>query len=312
MNQDFPFKDNPVPIMHSVGDLKDFLVRFEGRYFCLYLAYKDDDGWQKSTSRQYMNQVVSNLIYLPVNIQKDDHNSLRQIYEISEQSPRIVAINQTQPHKSNPVLMNWFKGKVNVPTNVDAIIKDETGKLKPYDLNGASFVGWFTHEVTGFENKTVIVVGIGGVGEPIVRRIVKDKPLRLFMIDPANKSYLVGEFEASTRAIGYFSDFEKVNAMLDLEQIILINAAGKEGASDQTGVYELLEKYKNRHYIFVDLRPQLKIDIVEKAKELGWQAYTGYGMNARNDYELLSKIVELINTVPPSFDEFKMLVAKYS
>lgn len=312
MNQPYPFKSQSIPVCNSIHELNEFLVSYSDYSFCLYLAYKDEVGWQKSTSRQYMNQVLPDLIYLPVNIQKDDYDSLRKVYEISEQSSQIVAINQTQPHKSNPVLMNWFKDEANVPANVDAIIKDESGKLKPYDLNGGSFVGWFTDEVARFEDKTVIVVGIGGVGEPIVRRIVKDNPLRLFMIDPANKSYLVEEFEAPIGMIHYFPDFEKVNLIPDLEQIILINAAGKEGANNQTGVYELLEKYKDRNYVFVDLRPHLEIDIVEKAKELGWQAYTGYGMNARNDYELLSKIAELISATPPTFEEFKYLVADAS
>jgi shikimate 5-dehydrogenase len=312
MKQHLPFKNKLMPVVSTVKDLKDFLKGYEEYFFCLYLANKDREDWQKSTSRRYMNQVLPGLIYLPVNIQKDDYDSLRQVYKISEQSPQIIAINQTQPHKSNPVTMDWFKDEPNLPANIDAIVKDKSGKLKPFDLNGPSFVGWFTDEVTSFEDKTVIVVGIGGVGEPIVRRIVKDKPLRLFMIDPANKSYLVEEFEAPIGMIHYFPDFEKVNLLPDLEQIILINAAGKEGASDQTGVYGLLEKYRDRNYFFVDLRPHLEIEIVEKAKELGWQAYTGYGMNARNDYELLSKIAELINVTPPTFEDFKQVVKSAS
>lgn len=312
MNKELPFNDVLIPVISSVSDLKEILREYEDYSFCLYLAYKDEEGWQKSTSRRYMNQVLPGFIYLPVNIQKNDYDSLRQVYELSEQSPQIVAINQTQPHKSNPVLMDWFKDEPDLPTNIDAMVKGGSGKLKPYDLNGASFVGWFTDEVASFEDKTVIIVGVGGVGEPIVRRIVKDKPLRLFMIDPANKSYLVEEFEAPLGMIHYYPDSEKVGLIPDLEQIILINAAGKEGAKDQTGVYGLLEKYKDRKYIFVDLRPHLEIDVVEKAKELGWKAYTGYGMNARNDHELLSKIAELLDASPPSFEDFKQLVVDAS
>ena len=58
--------------------------------------------------------------------------------------------------------------------------------------------------------------------------------------------------------------------------------------------------------------PHLEIDIVNKAKNLGWKVYTGHGMNARNDYSLLTKISELIGIVPMSFNKFKKLVAKAS
>ena len=44
------------------------------------------------------------------------------------------------------------------------------------------------------------------------------------------------------------------------------------------------------NYIFVDLRPQLDIEIVNVAKEFGWNAYAGFCMNSRNDYVLLKKI----------------------
>lgn len=310
MGGNLPFHNNLVPVIESVDELREFLKSYPDSKFCLYLAYKDTEGWQKSTSRRYMNQVLPGFIYLPVNIQKDDHESLRQIYELSDQSSQIVAINQTQPHKSNPVLMDWFKSEPNLPTNVDAMIKDESGRLKPYDLNGPSFVGWFTGEVGSFVGKTVLLVGVGGVGEPIARRIIKDKPSKLLLVDPQNKEGLAAELSQNVSTQWYQAlDEAKLSRGEDL---IVLNAAGKEGATDQSGVYRILNDFSGKSYIFVDLRPQLEIDVVEKAEELGWRAFTGYSMNARNDYELLSKIAEVIDAIPPSFEEFKRLVAEAS
>ena len=56
----------------------------------------------------------------------------------------------------------------------------------------------------------------------------------------------------------------------------------------------------------------LNIEIVNVAKEYGWDAYTGFGMNSRNDYVLLQKIQELTGIKIPSFKEFEKLVASAS
>ena len=109
--------------------------------------------------------------------------------------------------------------------------------------------------------------------------------------------------------IEYTSSLSEIK--LNDKKLIFINCAGKEGV-DESGINELLMKFKEKGCVFVDLRPHLQIDIVEKATKLGWKAYTGHGMNARNDYSLLTKIAELIGIIPISFDEFKELVAKAS
>jgi hypothetical protein len=64
---------------------------------------------------------------------------------------------------------------------------------------------------------------------------------------------------------------------------------------------------------FVDIRPHLDIDIVKEAMRRGWNAQTGHGMNARNDYVLLQGIARQIpDATPPSFEEFQRLVAMAS
>ncbi len=300
------FSNKKIPVCNSVSELNEFLSKYSNSFFCLYLAYKDDDAWNKSTSRLYMNQVSDKLIYLPVNIQKNDYESLKKIYSISESNKQIIAINQTQPHKSNPILKEWLKDKSII--NVDTLIKNENGKLIPYDLNGPSFVGWFIDEVSKFKNKLVILLGVGGVGEPIARKIICEEPKQLLLIDKVDKTDLVNEL----------SQFGNVNYNSDLmiyemknNEIIFINCAGKEGTDDSV-VLDLLKKYQNKNEIFVDLRPHLKIDVVEKAQDLGWNSFTGHGMNARNDYSLYEKICILINEKPISFEKFKVLVADAS
>jgi len=301
------FFDSKVPICTNVSQVKELLNKYSDCNFCLYLAYKSEEDWDKSTSRVYMNKVSDKLIYLPINIEKEDYKSIEEVYVLSEATNQIVAINQTQPHKSNKVLREWFKDQ-DIPQNVDSLVKDQNGKLQLFDLNGPAFVGWFKDEVAGFNNKQIIVLGVGGVGEPIARKIILDNPEVMYLIDIVPKEELCKELSEYGK-VDYYSSLNQLQ--LNKEEIIFINCAGKEGV-DETGAIELLEEHDSKGNIFVDLRPHLNIDIVEKAKSLNWESYTGFGMNARTDYALLSKICEVSNIVPPSFDEFKKMVADAS
>jgi hypothetical protein len=82
------------------------------------------------------------------------------------------------------------------------------------------------------------------------------------------------------------------------EDAIVINAAGKEGA---TGLVQFLESKAGQSKVFVDIRPHLDIAVVERAKELGWQAHTGLGMNTRNDHALVTGITNYLRVPTPSF-----------
>lgn len=294
-------------VCHNIEEIKIFLAEYQDAKFCLYLAYKSESEWDKSTSRVYMNHVSNALIYLPVNIEKDNYQLIEEIYNLRQKNSQIIAINQTQPHKSNPVIKKWFKGQ-NIPNNVDAMIKDKKGHLQPFDLNGPSFVDWFESDVSDFKDKQVVILGVGGVGEPIARMVSKRHLKKLFLIDVISKQTIAGELSKNVPTI-YMNKLENVS--IPSQDIIFINCSGKEGLAE-TGVEEFLQKCKSEKNIFVDLRPQLNIDIVETAKNLGWNAYTGYGMNARNDYTLLSKICITTNIKPPSFEEFQKLVKEAS
>lgn len=306
-NKEIITSNNKIKVCNNIQEVKDFIKMNKEINICLYLVYKEPIEWEISTSRVYMNKIHKNLVYLPINIKKNDFESLKEIYDLSEQNNQIVAINQTQPHKSNSVLKEWFRNKT-IPDNVDSLIKDQNNKLTCYDLNGPSFTDWFTEDVSTLKNKSVILFGVGGVGEPIARRIAKEGINSLYLIDINSKDNLAKELSNNTKV----TYLEKLNEIcLENDSFIFINCTGKEGGNDNSAV-EFLQKYKNMNNIFVDLRPQINIEIVNLAKNLGWDAYTGFGMNARNDYTLLKKISELINIKIPSFEEFKKLVEEAS
>ena len=295
-------------VCDGLKELKAYLDKHKEVKICLYLAEKTKEAWDISTSRVYMNQIDKNFVYLPVNIKKGDMDSIREVYNIAEEDARIVAINQTQPHKSNAVQKEWFKGQ-RIPDNVDALIKDKYNKLQCYNLNGPSFASWFEDEVSNFSGNKVIVFGVGGVGEPIARIIANSDLECMYLIDIYSKEDLAKELSKNTN-VEYVNNLSKVDFNTN-SKLILINCAGKEGGDDKE-LKTVIKQLKNMNHIFVDLRPQLNIEIVNVAKEYGWDAYTGFGMNSRNDYVLLQKIQELTGIKIPSFKEFEKLVASAS
>jgi len=304
--KEFPFQSEKVPICHGIEDLTSFLEKYSEYKFCLYLADKTDDAWDVSTSRVYMNRVIPELIYLPVNLPKDAAEDLRAFFAIAQQREDVIAVNITQPHKSNVVLREIFQDQ-NMPANVDALVKDESGKLVPFDLNGPSFVDWYENEVGGVGDKTILLIGVGGVGEPLARAFAQKHPNTLILVDPNDKTALKTELGDNVTA---YQQLDPTNIPED--NLVVINAAGKEGVSHNSALNDILERQKDRGSIFVDLRPHLNIEIVQKAKELGWKSYTGYGMNARNDYTLLFKIAQLFHLKILSFQKFQQLVAHAS
>ena len=189
------------------------------------------------------------------------------------------------------------------------MIKDKNNKLQCYNLNGPSFTSWFEDEVTHFSDNIVIVFGVGGVGEPIARMIANKNTKKLYLIDIYSKENIERELSKNAN-VKYFDNLNKVDFNTN-EKIILINCAGKEGGDDKE-VKNVLNRLENKNNIFVDLRPQLDIEIVNTAKQYGWEAYTGFGMNSRNDYVLLQKIQEITDINIPSFKEFAKLVTAAS
>ncbi|MEI6477677.1 MAG: hypothetical protein WCO52_01695 [bacterium] len=308
--QEFPYLNTKIPVQHSAKELSTFVEGFPGFKFCIYLAHKDEEGWERSTSRAYMNRLFPRFLYVPVDILKEDVDELRAVYSLVTVSPEIVAINQTQPHKSNAVMQEFLE-EGDIPANVDAIVKDEGGMLVAYDLNGPSFIRWFKDEAGGFESATVLLVGVGGVGEPIARALAYEHTACVYLIDPVSKVELQAEL-SELMDVEYYTLQHDLDLPETVERLVLINCAGKEGVEGQSKVEEWLTRYKEKGFIFVDLRPHLDIDIVKKAESLGWKAFTGHGMNAYNDHVLVSKIAELIGGTSPKFEEFRKAVAGVS
>ncbi len=308
---EMPFAQEKIPVAKGVEGFKTFIENYPNFAICPYIAHKDSEGWDKSTSRTYMNQVLPNFLYVPVDIEKDDTEELQRFFELVENMDRVPAVNITQPHKSAPTIRAMFLGDENSSENVDTLIRDAEGKLAPYDLNAPAFVSWFNDEVGSFEDKPVVLVGVGGVGEPVAKRIAAQHPSQLVLIDPTNKSDLARSL-AQLTTTEYRASLSEIDGSTLPEGVIVINAAGKEGATDESGINQILEAHTGKEGVFVDIRPHLEIDVVEKAKELGWNSYTGHGMNARNDYILLTGITDNLKETPPTFEHFEELVAQAS
>ena len=308
---EMPFAQEKIPVVKGVYGFKAFIENYPDFAFCPYIAHKDPEGWVKSTSRTYMNQVLPNFLYVPVDIEKGDTEELQRFFELVDGMDRVPAVNITQPHKSAPTIRAMFLGDESTSENVDTLIRDAEGKLAPYDLNAPAFVSWFNDEVGSFQDKPVVLVGVGGVGEPMAKRIAAQHPSQLVLVDPTDKTGLA-ESLAQLTVIEYRQSLSEVDGSTLPEGVIVINAAGKEGATDESGINQLLEAQAGKEGVFVDIRPHLEIDVVEKAKQLGWDSHTGHGMNARNDYILLTGITDNLNVTPPTFEHFEELVAQAS
>jgi shikimate 5-dehydrogenase len=308
-----PFADHKVPVCEGLAGFEVFMEQYPRFTFCPYVADKDAEGWDKSTSRVYMNQVFANFLYVPVNIAEGNEPELRRFFEYSNNAQAIAAVNITQPHKSNRVLRELFLDDPRSDDNIDTLIRGANGNLLPYDLNSAAFVEWFKDEVGEFCGKPVVLVGIGGVGEPIAKRIAAEKPARLLLMDVSDKgrSRLAKQLNAIVPTT-FVKSLQSVLHNGALKGGIVINAAGKEGAASDSELRWLINAGADNG-LFVDIRPNLAIDIVEQAKRHGWRAYTGHQMNARNDYVLLQAIAAQIQgALPLAFEQFRHLVARAS
>lgn len=308
-----PFLHDKIPVVDGLEGFTSFISGYPRFSFCPYVAEKDAEGWDRSTSRVYMNQVIPDLLYVPVNIPRDDLDALNGFFNFVQGRSDVPAVNITQPHKSSPVLRELYLGDARSERNVDTLIRDDEGRLEPYDLNSAAFVEWYKDEVGPFHARPVILVGVGGVGEPIAKKVAADRPSSLLLVDVADKSALATDLAgAADVPITFAPSLRSALESGAPEGTILINAAGKEGATNDSELWELVQKGA-RGGAFVDVRPHLDIEIVEEARRHGWNAHTGHGMNARNDYVLLQGIARQIpGASPPSFEEFRQLVAHAS
>jgi len=134
-NPEYPFLHDKIPVADGLDGFTDFIGHYPECAFCPYVAEKDAEGWSKSTSRTYMNQVLPNFLYVPVNIPKGDQEALRGFFDFVQNRTDVPAVNITQPHKSSPVLRELYLGNADSDVNVDTLIRNEAGKLEPYDLN---------------------------------------------------------------------------------------------------------------------------------------------------------------------------------
>lgn len=299
----YPFAETPIPVTDGPKGFSEFAAGYPGFRFCPYLADKDADGWRRSTSRVYMNQVLPGFLYVPVNIGKADSDAVREFFALVRDLPSVPAVNITQPHKSSAVLREL----VGIEGHIDTLIRGDDGALAPYDLNSAAFMAWYTAEIGPVTGRSVIVLGVGGVGEPIAKKLAAERPADLLLVDVADRSGL-----AARLAARYESSLRSVLDGGPPSPVTVVNAAGKEGAADGAELWRLIGTTP-ADGVFVDLRPQLTIDIVDEARRHGWNAHTGHGMNAHNDHVLLQGIAARIPAAEAvGFEVFRRLVAAAS
>ena len=254
-----------------------------------------------------MNRVLPRFLYAPVNIGRDDTGTLREFLELVRDLHTVAAVNITQPHKSSAVLRDLFTPDGGEDTNIDTLIRGSDGTLTPLDLNSTAFLTWYADEVGPIAGRSVIVLGVGGVGEPIAKKIAAEGPANLVLVDIVDRAGLAARlgarYESSLRGI--------LDKGLPAASTV-VNAAGKEGAADGADLWRLIERAP-ADAVFVDLRPQLVIDIVDEARRRGWNAHSGHGMNARNDHVLLHGIAARVpGAEVPDFGTFQRLVAAAS
>jgi hypothetical protein len=143
----------------------------------------------------------------------------------------------------------------------------------------------------------------------MAKHIAKQHPKQLTLIDPVDKRSLAESLAATPHLLICLQS----RPLATCRQVPFLSMPPeKEGATEQSQLGTLLEKHTSPDNIFVDIRPQLEVEIVQKAKTFGWQSHTGHGMNARNDYELLLGITRNLHVDPMSFDDFERLVAAAS
>lgn len=310
-----PYLHEKIPVVNGASEFQAFMERYPGFTFCAYLADKPvdkiDEGWAISTSRVYMNQVLPGFMYVPVNVPKGDHAGLTELFEAVANDPRVVAVNITQPHKSNAVVKAMFAGDEVSEANIDTLIRGSDGAFHPYDRDAPAFMDWYRHDVGAFTGKNVVMVGAGGAGEPIAKLIAAQAPARMILVDPSDKSALATRLNEHAPT-DYYTSLASVSPDTLGSNLVVINAAGKQGVDAGSGLASMLSRFAEPGNVFVDIRPQLDLEIVKVADELGWNAHTGHGMNAWNDYVLVCAIAEQMGVEPLSFDEFRAKVAKAS
>lgn len=309
-NNQFPFADRLIPVVDGLDGLKSFMESYPDFGFCPYLADKTEAEWEVSTSRRYMNQALPQFLYVPVNIRGGDDEMLARCVQYADNNAAIAAVNITKPHKSASVLRKYFYGDETSSQNVDTLIKSPVDrKLHPFDLNAPAFINWFEEEAGSFAGKDIVIIGVGGVGEPVAKHIDTKNPASICLVDVKDCSSLATTLTHNVRYYAHLHDVTPSGG-----DLIVINASGKDGISDDTGLLEFISS-RGGGDVFVDLRPHLRIDIVERAKACGWLAYTGNGMNARNDFELLTGIMDYLEVAPedrPDFSGFSAKVAASS
>ena len=224
----------------------------------LYFMHKNLEDSYLSTSRIHMNCLWTNVIYVPVNIPKDNKEEMEEIYDIADANDNVIFINHTAPHKSNDTMRKRYN-KENEDEFGDYLVKTD-GRFRIVDGNGKAFVKMSEYmlDVKDFSDVTLIIIGVGGAGTLALRAVEKEKPKRIIMVDLQDKSEL-----AALMGAEYYNDIftDEITGISESDRVVIMDATSHSVTRlGRSFAYDFIKKYDSPNNFFIDYNMRTKID----------------------------------------------------
>ena len=294
-----------IPVMNSADQLEEFIKNHEEYLIVPFIFGRDDRELLLSTSRIHMNWIWPNVLYVPVNIKKDDNAELEKVYKLANRYSNIIFFNHSTPHKSNSVMQELFEGEFG--NKYGDYVTRQGSEFIIADGNGAALVEQANKTPYGsldFSKIIVVIVGIGGTGMLAAQRfyekgVKKDSAgnERLILVDKEDKKQFADEIEAKFfLGINELLADESVLNRLKGEHLIIIDATKEDEDNRKYDAEKLAEKYQGNNNIFVDCNMYVKRDYYESTLE-GFNIVVGREFVETTNYIMTEKIIEAANSM---------------
>ena len=294
-----------IPVMNSADQLEEFIKEHEEYLIVPFIFGRGYREMLLSTSRIHMNWMWPNVLYVPVNIKKDDNSELKRIYELATKYSNIIFFNHSTPHKSNAVMQEMFEGELGNKYG-DYVAKSDSEFIID-DGNGAALVEEANKTPYGtldFSKITVVIIGIGGTGMLAALRFYEkgvrkdqDGRERLILVDIDDKAQFADEVEAKFYlGIDEILADESLLQRLDGEHLIIIDATKEDEEKRTHDAEKLAEKYQNNNNIFIDCNMYVKRRRYEGVLK-GYNIVVGQEFVETTNYIMTKKIVHAARSV---------------
>lgn len=298
-------QEKQIPVLHSAEEFERFVGKYPNYLIAPYFLFKEEPtDLLLSTSSMHMNWLWPNLLYVPLNIGKENCTGIGAVYRTALKHYNIVFFNHTIPHKSNPVMQEMFG-----PGNGDYLIRKEKTFIMS-EGNGQAFVTMASQLMKNddFTDVTVVLVGVGGAGTLAAKAIRREKnPKRLILVDIENKSGLAAELDAEF--------FQKMDDLPDLsgQKLVTIDATAHFEKELQHSVFvDFVKDYDSPENVFIDYNMNTPAEAYQ-----GLKTRCGVGKEyvAITNYIMAQKMIQgaasIGVTLPPiSKETFDTTVAK--